>query len=138
MRGPIDYIIVGFEGNNFNGNILKALTKVIDAGIISVLTLALIQKNDKGEIDVLDLNQVGNDYILEFVRKYPVDKSLITYQDIKEVDDLIEKNTSVGLLVIEQLWAKPLKQAIIEANGVLVAEGRIHPEAADELNEGKG
>jgi hypothetical protein len=43
-------------------------------------------------------------------------------------------NTSGALLMIEHLWAIPLKQAIINANGTLVADGRIHPEAAAELS----
>ncbi len=37
--------------------------------------------------------------------------------------------------MIEHLWALPLKKALIDANGVLLAEGRIHPDAANELNE---
>jgi len=51
--------------------------------------------------------------------------------------DLLESNTSAGMLVIEQLWAKPLKKALIDAKGVLIAEGRIHPDAAAELDQGK-
>ena len=64
----------------------------------------------------------------------PVDHG--TKEDIDEMGDLLENNTAAGLLVIEQLWAKPLKKALLDANGVLVAEGRIHPEAAQELDNG--
>ena len=55
--------------------------------------------------------------------------------DIQEVGELLEDNSSAGLLVIEQLWAKGLKQAIIAANGTLLSEGRIHPEASEELSK---
>ena len=34
MRGPIDYIIVGFEGNKFDGSILRAIGDAIDKGVI--------------------------------------------------------------------------------------------------------
>lgn len=137
MRGPIDYIIVGFEGNKFDGSILKALSEAIDNGVISLVALSMIQKDDKGVVTILDITSAGDDYMLEFAQKYPSDTKLVTQDDIDEVADLVEVNTSTGLLVIEQLWAKPLKKALIDANGVLVAEGRIHPDAATELNDTK-
>lgn len=138
MRGPIDYIIVGFEGNKFDGSILKALADALDKGIIGLVALSLLSKNDKGDVALVDMTQSGDDLIIGFAEKYKTDDKLVTKEDIDEVSDLLENNTSAGLLVVEQLWAIPLKQALIDANGVLVAEGRIHPDAAAELNkEGK-
>lgn len=137
MRGPIDYILVGFEGDKFNGSILKAIGDAIDSGVISLVTLAFIQKDAKGTVNTLNIENLGDAYALEFSKKYPTDNKLVTKDDVDEVADLVEANTSVGLLVIEQLWAKPLKKALLDANGVLVAEGRIHPDAAAELNDEK-
>lgn len=133
MRGPIDYIVVGFEGNKFNGDILKAIGDALDSGVIGLVTLAFVSKDKDGNVTQLDIADLGDGYAVEFGQKYKADPSQVTQDDIDEVSDLLENNTSAGLLVIEQLWAKPLKQALIEANGVLVAEGRIHPDAAAEL-----
>jgi hypothetical protein len=134
MRGPIDYIVVGFEGNKFNGSILSALTDALDKGIIGLIAISLISKDENGNVVAVDLAETGDSYILEFVEKYKSSNDLVTKDDIDEVAELLENNTSAGLLVVEQLWAKPLKKALIDANGVLVAEGRIHPDAAEELN----
>ncbi len=134
MRGPIDYIIVGFKGNKFDGSILKAIGDAIDSGAISLVALSLIQKNVDDTVTVLDVADLGDEYAVEFIQKYKTDEELIVQDDIDEVAELLEANTSAGLLIVEQLWAKPLKKALIDANGVLVAEGRIHPEAAAELN----
>lgn len=133
MKGPIDYIVVGFEGNKFDGSILKALTDAIDKGIIALVALSMIVKDADGTVSTLDIADAGDAYITEFTQKYAGDSKPVEQDDIDEVADLIENNCSAGLLVIEQLWAKPLKEALINANGVLVAEGRIHPEAAQEL-----
>lgn len=135
MRGPIDYIIVGFEGNKFEGTILKALEEASSKGIINVLALALVSKNEAGEVTTLDAVNLGDEYLVEFSKSIKADPSIVTQDDIDEVGDLLENNTTAGLLVVEQLWAKPLKQALIDASGVLVAEGRIHPEASEELNK---
>ncbi len=135
MRGPIDYIIVGFEGNKFDGSIVKALEDATKQGVISVIALALVSKDDGGIVTTVDAVNLGDDYLVEFTESIKTDKSVVTQEDIEEVGDLLENNTTAGLLVVEQLWAKPLKQALIDANGVLVAEGRIHPEASEELNK---
>jgi hypothetical protein len=134
MRGPIDYIIVGFEGNKFDGSILKALGDSIDKGIIGLIDLALVMRDEDDTVSVINVSDLGDEYAVEFVQKYKTGETSVSEDDIQEVADLIEKNCSAGLLVIEHLWAKPLKEAIINANGVLLAEGRIHPEALAELN----
>ena len=133
MRGPIDYIIVGFEGNKFKGEILKELESAADSGVIAVLALALISKNEKGSLASVSLSDLDDQTVMRFTKQPGYSQKLVTEDDIKEVGDLLENNTSAGFLVIEQLWAKPLKKAILNANGVLVAEGRIHPQASQEL-----
>ena len=135
MRAPIDYIIVGFEGNKFDGSVLKALADAMDQDIIALVALSMIVKDADGNVATLDIADAGDAYITEFTAKYAADNSSVTQDDLDEVADLIENNCSAGLLIIEQLWAKPLKEALINANGVLIAEGRIHPEAAQELEQ---
>lgn len=133
MRGPIDYIIVGFEGNKFDGSILKAIGDAVDSGAINLVAISFITKDTDGTVATLDVADMGDEYAVSFAEQYRTDNTLVTTDDLDEVADLLENNTSAGLLVVEQLWAKPLKKALIDANGVLVAEGRIHPDAAIEL-----
>jgi hypothetical protein len=134
MRGPIDYIIVGFEGNKFDGSVLATLANAIDDGVIALVTLAVVMKDEASTVTQLNIADLGDAYITEFTQKYAPDTKLATSDDIDEVGDLLEPNTAAGLLVVEQLWAIPLKKALLAANGTLIAEGRIHPEAAKELN----
>lgn len=135
MHGPIDFVIVGFEGNKFDGSILKALGEALDKGVIGLVALAFISKDEAGVVTVLDVNNVDDAYLVDFVQKYPSSNAdTIDQDDIDEMADLLENNTAAGMLVVEHLWAKPLKQAIINANGVLLADGRIHPDAANEIN----
>ena len=32
--GPLEYTVIGFEGNNFDGSIADELSRVIDSGVI--------------------------------------------------------------------------------------------------------
>lgn len=123
MRGPIDYIIVGFEGNQFDGSIMQAVAEAEESGAIALVAMKAITKDADGNVAALEVT--GGDH---------PDTGMVTQDDLDEVADLLENNTTAGLLVVEQLWAKPLKKALLDANGVLIAEGRIHPDAAAELN----
>ena len=134
MRGPIDYIVVGFEGNKFDGSILKALSDALDKGTISLVALSVISRDKDDTVNVMNVAEAEDQYLVEFSQKYKPSQDSVDKDDVSEVADLIEKNSTAGLLVIEHLWAKPLKEAILNANGVLLAEGRIHPEAEKELN----
>jgi hypothetical protein len=137
MRGPIDFIIVGFEGNKFDGSIMEALTNALDKGTIGLIELAMVSKDASGSVTKLAISDLGDDYLVDLESYVPDDAPPVDQADIDEIAELLENNTAAGLLVVEHLWAKPLKQAIIDANGVLVADGRIHPEAALELNDAK-
>jgi hypothetical protein len=134
MRGPIDFIIVGFEGNKFDGSILKALGDAIDKGIIKLIALGLVVKDKDGKVTKVAVDEAGEAVVAEFAAKYKPEKSDLDADDITEVSDLLNENTAAGILAVEHVWAIPLKQAIIDAGGVLIADGRIHPDAAAELN----
>jgi hypothetical protein len=133
VRGPIDYIIVGFSGNKFDGSILKALGDAIDKGIIGLVALSLVSKDKDGNVMTMDVAESGDSYVAEFSQKYKATNDLVTKDDVDEVADLLQNNTSAGLLAVEHLWAIPLKKALIDAGGVLIADGRIHPDAAAEI-----
>jgi hypothetical protein len=137
MRGPIDYIVVGFRGNRFDGSILRTIGDAIDSGIINLIALSVISKNKEGKTSTLDIANLGDSKLADFRMKYSVDKESVAEDDLDEVAGLLEAETTAGFLVVEQLWAKPLKKAILDANGFLIAEGRIHPQAAKELDRGE-
>ncbi len=133
MRGPIDYIIVGFEGKKFDGSILKSLVEPLEKKIIKLIAIAAVSRDEQDHIVAFDIKQVNNKFIVDFADKYKPEQATVELQDLFELAELIKPNCTAGLLVVEYLWAKPLKKAIIDSRGVLLAEGRIHPETALEL-----
>ncbi|WP_051355739.1 DUF6325 family protein [Acetobacterium malicum] len=135
MRGPIDYIVLEFEGNHFKGEVLNALTDAVNKRIINVLDLALIYKDQNGNVSALELNNLGEELARSIEGLHRERAGLISIEDTEEVGEVLDLNNSAGLLIIEHLWAKDLKKALINANGKLVSEGRIHPDAAAELDK---
>lgn len=135
MRGPIDFIVLEFVGNNFKGEVLDALTDAVSKKIIDVLDIALIYKDEDGNVTALELSNVDNELARAIDAAHKANAGLITMEDTDEVAEMLEPNNAAGLLIIEQLWAKDLKKALLNANGRLISEGRIHPDAALELDE---
>lgn len=114
---------------------LSSLAEAIDSGVIALVDLAVVHRDEEGTVTALNIADMGDDYIVEFAQKYKSDDSSVDADDVNEVGELLEDGQAAGLLVIEQLWAKPLKQSLIDAKGFLIAEGRIHPEAVNELEK---
>lgn len=142
MLGPVDYIAVGFEGNNFDGSILSELSKAVDSGAIRVIDLIFIVKDAEGNVLTAEAEDQHED-LRAFVDTFGIDGDLplIAEQDIEKLGESMENDSSAGVLVIEHLWAKGFKKALVDAGGILLAEGRIHPdvvlEAIEELEQTK-
>lgn len=142
MLGPIDYIAVSFKGNNFDGSVLEELTKATESGVIRVVDLLFIIKDADGNIAMAEIEDQDDD--LKEVAKllgHTGDLPLVTEEDVQKLGDKMENDTSAGLLVIEQLWAKGLKSALLNVGAELIDEGRIHPDkvtaAVEELEQTK-
>lgn len=142
MLGPVDYVVVGFEGNNFDGSVLAELKKAAQNGIIRVLDLVFIMKEADGSVVVGEFSDQSDELKASFGGlDIGDDTPLLTENDIAALGEDMEPNTAAGAVIIEHLWAKGLKQALIDAGGYLLADGRIHPDDVEadlaELNETK-
>lgn len=134
MLGPIDYVVLGFKGNNFDGSILDELAKDVQKGIIRVVDLVFIVKDADGNVAAGEFDDQP-DELKEVVAALGVDPDLPLFSeaDIEKVGADMENDTAAGVLVIEHIWAKGLKKAIIDAGGFLIADGRIHPDVVEEV-----
>ena len=129
MLGPIDYIAVSFKGNNFDGSVLKALANATKSGVIRVVDLVFVIKDVDGHVDWAEIEDQEDD--LKEVAQllgHKGDLPLLTEDDVQKLGAQMPNDTSAGILVIEQLWAIPLKEALLHVGGELLAEGRIHPD----------
>jgi Family of unknown function (DUF6325) len=125
--GPLEYVVITFEGNRFTGQILSELRAAKEKGIIRVVDALLIRKDANGDIAALELSDLRGEEAKAFG---PIAGDLL---EVFEPDDVeaaasdLPNNSSAGLLLIEQTWAIPLKEAILNTGGVAVAGGLVNP-----------
>ena len=59
--GPLEYVMVAFEGNQFSGQIVSELRAAQEKGIIRVIDLLVIKKDEQGGIMALELSDLSEE-----------------------------------------------------------------------------
>jgi hypothetical protein len=127
--GPVDYLVVEFPGSNFNGEIIPQLVDLVERGIVRVLDLVLIIKDEAGQFQAVEFADI-EDGLLGGLREIEREMAnLLTEDDVAAVADALEPGSAAGLLIYENLWAAPLASAVRRSGGQLVAGGRIPVQA---------
>ena len=123
--GPVDYIVVEFPGNKFNGEIAPALGDLVERGIVKVLDLVFVKKDADGTLEALEMSDLDSGELGE-IEQLEVDIAhLLSEDDIVNVAGAIEPGSSAAILVWENAWAAPFASAVRHSGGQLVASGRI-------------
>jgi uncharacterized membrane protein len=128
--GPIDYILVEWPGRQPNGEVAPHLVDLVDRGLIRILDLALIAKDEDGSVAGIELEDLG-DGETELSVFAGASSGLISDEDIGEAASALEPGTSAALLVFENTWAAPFATAVRRSGGQLVASGRIPVQAIE-------
>jgi len=122
--GPVEYLIVGFPENKFDGTMLPALGDLVDSGTVRILDLVFIAKNGDGEIVGFEFEDLPE--LAEHFEKIEGEAGgLLSDEDIQLAAAGLEPNTSAALLIWEDLWAKEFAAAIRANGAVLLAGSRI-------------
>jgi Family of unknown function (DUF6325) len=125
--GPLEYLVVGFEGNRFTGQILRELRAARDKGIIRVVDLLLLTRDKSGNLAAMELSDLRGE---EAEQLGPIAGDLLQVlepDDVEAAASTIPTNSSAGLLLFEHTWAVGLKEAIMDAGGIPLAGGLVAP-----------
>jgi hypothetical protein len=121
--GPVEYIVVGFPGNHFKGEIAPAIADLVDSGTVRIIDLVFITKDADGDFAAVEFDE--HDGLQAFASIDGEIGGVISNEDIEHAAEALEPNSSAALLVWEDLWAKPLMEALIGADAVLLEGARI-------------
>jgi hypothetical protein len=124
--GPVEYIIVGFPGNKFNGKIAPELIALVESGTIRILDLIFITKDADGAVASLEIDEI--DASVGFTGLDADVGGLISPEDIEFAARSLEPNSSAALLIWEDVWAAPFADAVRQSGGVLLEGARIPAE----------
>jgi len=122
--GPVDYVVVEWPGRQPSGEALPHLIDLVDRGLIRVLDLAFVHKDEGGAVAGLELAELGAQ-VEEISVFAGAASGLLSDDDLGEAANALEPGTSAAVLVYENSWAAPFAAAVRRSGGQLVASGRI-------------
>jgi uncharacterized membrane protein len=134
MIGPVEFMVIRFEGNKLSGKILPELQAVRSAKIVRLLDMVVVQKSESGDVAVAELSDLS-DTELEKLR--PEEESLgwFAQEDLNSVADQLPNNSTAALLLFEHTWAAKISEAVRLAGGEVLADERIPHEVAAGVEE---
>ena len=125
MMGPVEYLLIEFPGNKFKGEIVPALVELTASGIIQIIDLIFIKKDEAGNVTSFELSALEAEEASPFDDLDGEIDGLLSEEDILIAAEALQPNCSAALLVFEHAWATRLRDAVVNANGRLVDNGRI-------------
>src|SRR5256886_6368990 len=125
--GPLEYLVVGFEGNRFTGQILSELRAAREKGIIRVVDLFVLKKDENGDVTSMELSDLSGEEAEQFGSLAGDIMGLLAPEDIEQTAAYIPNNRTAGLLLFEHTWAIGLDEAIKQAGGVVVIRRAVAP-----------
>jgi Family of unknown function (DUF6325) len=122
--GPVEYIMVTFPDNEFDGTILPALSDIVRQGLVHIIDLVFITKDAEGRVRALEFDDVPGGAVTVTDLEGEAG-GLLSEDDIQWAAEELAPDSSAALLVWEDLWAAPFAQALRRNGAELIAGGRI-------------
>ena len=149
--GPVQLVVLGFEGNSFTGEILPELRRLRDHDVIRLIDLLFVSKDESGEVTVMEASDLTQEEAMEFGATVGAliglgeageqgavagavagaealeDGHVFDEHEVWYVTDSIPNGTSAAVALLEHRWAIPLRDAMQSAGGALLDESWVHP-----------
>jgi uncharacterized membrane protein len=138
MVGPLEFIAIEFPGNQFKGEIMPVLVDLVNKGLVRVIDLVLIRKDQNGKVTLFEVNEFDRETSRLFAPLRAEVKSMLSQDDIQKVGEALNKNSSAGLLLFEHTWSTRFIEAVKNAQGRLIVDYRIPQEVVEKVLEPAG
>lgn len=152
--GPVHLVVVGLQSDALKGEVARELHRASESGAIRILDALAIQKTPTGSVVSIGASDLSPDERIvygavigglmgfgatgtdegaeegaELGTLAFADRNFgLSNEDIKAIADSLPTGMTALMVLFEHRWAVPLKEAIQDAGGVLVAQGIVRPE----------
>jgi hypothetical protein len=124
--GPVDIVAIAYPaGAPMTGEAVPMLLDLVDRGIIRVLDVMFVIKEDDGTysgFEAIDLDSKG---VGDFAAFEGASSGLLGNEDAATAADGIEPRSAAVILVYENRWAAPFAAAVRRNGGTFVDFQRV-------------
>jgi len=150
--GPVQLIVLGFDEPNFRGEILAELDRLKDHDIVRVIDGLAVYKDAEGEVTIIERTDLSDEEAAEFgatvgaliglgvageegaeagaelgAERTAEGVHMFDEEDALDVIEEIPNDSAAAIILLEHRWAIPLREAVVRANGMPIADTFIHP-----------
>jgi Family of unknown function (DUF6325) len=126
--GPIDYVVIEWPDRQPTGEAAPIIVDLVERGIIRVLDVAFVAKDDDGSVSGLDLADLAGG-AQDLTAFEGASSGLLGNDDLAEAAEALEPGTAAAVIVYENRWAAHLATTLRRSGAQLVANGRIPVQA---------
>jgi uncharacterized membrane protein len=121
--GPVDVAVIGFDGNQFNGDVAPAIADLQDRGIVRIIDLTFVRKERDGSVTVTEAADSVVAAAVERLTETEFD--LLSDADLDRVAEDLEPDSAAMVVVWENCWAARLAASLRGSHGQVVNLERI-------------
>ena len=133
--GPVDVYIIGFPGNKFSGEIVPAILEQVERGVIRVVDVLFVTKDEDGNVATLAIEDLGPEGAA-FMEIDVVQPGALNEEDADEINEDLPANSSALLIAYENTWMSDLVGAFARADAVVIDQIRIPATIVNEVVAG--
>ena len=130
--GPVEYVVIGFPGNRFKGEIVPALAELVDNDVIRIIDVAFIKKDADRNITMFEYDTLDDVLAFGFADVDGEAGGVLNDEDLELAAEALAPDTSAALIVWEHRWAARVAQAIRDAGGRILAGERVPDEIVEQ------
>jgi hypothetical protein len=124
--GPIDIVVIAYSADApMTGEAAPLLLDLVDRGIIRVLDVLFVTKNEDGTVSGFEARDLDGKSVGDLTIFEGASSGLLGEEDVATASEAIEPGSAAVMIVYENSWAAPFAAAVRRNGGVLVANQRI-------------
>jgi len=124
--GPIDIVVIGYPPDApMTGEAVPILLDLVDRGIVRVLDVMFVRKDEDGTFSGLDIADLEADSVGDLAAFAGASSGLLGDEDAAMAADALEPGTAAVVIVYENRWAEEFVTAVRRNGGRLLASERI-------------
>ena len=133
--GPVELVVVGFPGSRFSGEIRPRIQDLVDRNIVNIVDALLVMKDDQGEVTHFELEELedGDADLRALHACVSQELDLISDEDGEVFAAELAPGSSALAIAFEHTWMRPVRDAVVNSGGVLIADVQIPAQVVDEV-----
>jgi Family of unknown function (DUF6325) len=124
--GPVDIVVIGFPADApRTGEAIPLFVDLVDRGIIRVLDVLMVQKDEQGIVSGLEIADLDGDGAGDLVLFQGARTGMLGDEDADVAGEALEPGEAAVLICFENAWAGPFASAVRRNGGRLLDFQRV-------------